>query len=167
MVRSVGPSPDMNTATIVAVSFILLFFSPATLLLWNADALIKSQLQLYYHQICKVMDFSVLTCTTDIVSLPRVFAKRQEKSNLPMGVIIGTLSNSNKLRTLAQELIILKDMFLATHLEIVLSLTTVRQQRNLDTCESDSMLGLKGHLSMAARPMSFGVAEHHRSSGIL
>lgn len=55
------------------------------------------------------MDFSVHTCTTDVMLLPQVFAKRQEKSNLPMGVIIGTLSNGNKFRTLA-ELIILNDM---------------------------------------------------------
>lgn len=60
------------------------------------------------------MDFSVHTCTTDVMLLPQVFAKRQEKSNLPMGVIIGTLSNGNKLRTLA-ELIILNDMLLAAH----------------------------------------------------
>ena len=39
---SVGPGPNMDTATIVDVSFVFMFFL-ATLLLWNAAALIKSQ----------------------------------------------------------------------------------------------------------------------------
>lgn len=111
VVRSVGPSPNMNTATIVAVCFVFLFFSTATLLMWNADALIKSQLKQFYNQICRVIYFSVQISTTDILLLPQ---QRQEKSNLPIGVIIGTMSNGNKLRTLA-DLIILNDMLLAAH----------------------------------------------------
>lgn len=83
MVRSAGPSPHMNTATIVAVSFIFMFFSPATLLLWNADALVKSQLRLYNSQICGVMDFSVLTCTTDVMLLLKCLPKDRKYQTCP------------------------------------------------------------------------------------
>lgn len=113
MVRSVGPSPNMNTATIVAVSFVFLVFSPPTLLLWNADALIKSQ-NCFIIKSVRWWTFLFIPAPLMLCCYHKCLPKDRKKSNLPMGVIIGTLSNGNKLRTLA-ELIILNDMLLAAH----------------------------------------------------
>lgn len=105
------------------------------------------------------MNFSVLTCTTDVdVVTTSVCQKTGKKSSLPRGVIIGTLSNRNKLSTLP-ELIILNDMLLATYLQMAFSFTTIRQKLDLNSYESDLVLGLKGHTSIAAKPMSFRVVE--------
>lgn len=73
----------MKPAIIVAVSFIFLFFSPVTLVLWNAGMHLLRVLYVYTVQICKVMDFSVLTCTTDVLLLPQEFAKKQENQTDP------------------------------------------------------------------------------------
>lgn len=97
-----------------------MFFSPATRLLWNAGALIRSQLLLYYNQICKVVDFSVLTGTTDVMIVITSVCqkKRGGKKKSTHGSNIWDSSNWNKLRTLA-EFIILNNVLLATHKHIV------------------------------------------------
>ncbi len=63
MVRRVGPSPDMNTATIVTVSIIFFFFLTS-----NESAVecwCSHQISLYLNQTCKVMAFSPLICISD------------------------------------------------------------------------------------------------------
>lgn len=67
IVRMYGAKSRYEHCHHCSCEFILMFFSPATRLLWNAGVLIRSQLLLYYNQICKVVDFSVLTGTTDVM----------------------------------------------------------------------------------------------------
>lgn len=118
--------------------------------MWNADALIKSQLKHFYNQICRVIYFSVHTSSTDILLLPK---QRQEKSDLPTGVVIGTLSNGNKLRTLA-DLITQNDMLLAVHWQTTFSLTTMRQTLVLDACEPDLNVSAKTRVKLKARELN-------------